>query len=65
MKKIIAWTAAWALHCIGHVCFLICDNIDFLSPVFFRPYQELMHWSLMVNNWGGADFWIPLEEDDD
>lgn len=72
-KKIIAWAPCWACYWAGDLFskglwmdFLNYDCEDgtwsatwrhWWVGLFWRPYQELMHWSLLLNDWGGLDVW--------
>ena len=56
MKKIIGWPAGWVLFWCGHVwsrAVLRFDCMAFTYPV----YNNLMGWSLVLNDWADLDIW--------
>lgn len=62
MKKVIAWPIAEGLYWLGHLVsrpMYRWDSFAWLYPA----YNNLMLWSLRVNDWGGLDIWLPAEHD--
>lgn len=71
MRKIVAWPIAWGLYYLGHMWSKPLewdwpDNkknedkkwVEWYVGFWYVPYNNLMNWSLRVNDWGGLNVWV-------
>ena len=81
MKKIIAWPVAWALFWLGHFFskplewswpkMLNAEDeehrwVTWYVNFWYFPYNHLMHWSLIISDWGKVGLWMaPVDLSDD
>jgi len=56
LKRLISWCASMSLFWLGHVISIPMYRMDCFAWLY-PAYNNLMHWSLLVSEWGGAGLW--------